>query len=73
MATIERYGDKYHYDDTPEMHKAVFDYLIENYFKKYGPLSGEGIMQDDDAQIYAPVVLGELCDEVIQFKWEEDE
>ena len=63
------------YDDTPEIHKKVFDYLIREYYSKYGYFSGEGIMQADNPQIYAPQVLSDLADDVIGFKedWADDE
>jgi len=56
------------FEKTPEMCEKVFDYLIENYYKKYEAFSGEIIMQDDDCQIYAPEVLSKIADNVIEFK-----
>lgn len=56
------------YEDSPEMHKKVFDHLIENYFKKHGSYCGESIMQSDDPQIYAPELLSEIADDIIKFE-----
>ena len=37
--------------------------MLTKYFAKHGV--GECIMQDDDAQIYAPVLLADIADDVL--------
>lgn len=72
--TIEnQWGTKITYEDSPEVHKAVFNHLIENYFKKHEQFSGEGILQDDDATIYAPDAMADIADDIIKFKFEEED
>lgn len=56
------------YEDTPEMHKRVFDYLIENYYKQHEVFDGETIQQSDDPTIDAPNVLSEIADDIIGFE-----
>ncbi len=60
------------YEDTPELHKKVFDALIREYYQKLEVTIGEVIMQNDDAIIAAPEVLADLADTVIKFDVEED-
>jgi len=64
MTINTSWGDNISYEDSPEVHKAVFDYLMENYFKKYDAYLGEVIMQSDDPQIYAPEILSEIADNI---------
>lgn len=63
-----KWGDKVSYEDNPEVHKKVFEYLMENYFKKYNCFFGEGIMQSDDPQIYAPQVMANIADDIVKFE-----
>lgn len=69
---IECSGYKVEYEDTPEIRDAVFEKLMESYFKEYGAYSGEVIMQSDDPIIYAPEVLAEIADDIIRFEYIED-
>ena len=39
---------------------------LEEWIKKYDAYLGEHIMQDDNCQIYAPVLLSEIVDEIIK-------
>lgn len=55
------------YEDTPEMHKKVFDKVLD-YFKKHEAFHGEVIMQCDDTIIDAPNVLADIADDIILFK-----
>lgn len=55
------------YEDTPEMHKKVFDKVLD-YFKKHEAFRGEVIMQCDNPIIDAPNVLAEIADDIISFK-----
>lgn len=57
------------WDDSPEMHKKVFDFLMENYFLKYEAFHGEVIMQNDECMISAPEVLSDIADEIVKFKF----
>jgi hypothetical protein len=67
----DKHGTWVEFEDSPEMHKKVFDFLIENYYKKHGFL-GEILMQDDKALISGPEVLADIADDVICFEVEED-
>ena len=55
------------FEDTPEMHKKVFDRLIE-FFKKHESFRGESVMQCDNPQIEAPGVLADIADDIIKFE-----
>lgn len=59
---------------TDEKRKAVCD-KIEEWMKKYGAYSGEKIGQDDDCQIYAPVLLEDIVDDIIKpdHNWDDEE
>jgi len=50
---------------TPEKKDAVCA-EIEKWIIKYGAYSGEKLMQDDDCQIEAPVLLADLVDDIIE-------
>ena len=69
----DKWGDEVSFEDSPELHKKVFEHLLENYFKKYNCYFGECIMQDDDSQIYAPEVLSDIADDIIKFDVNYDE
>lgn len=65
---------KYKFDDytvihssTPEMHKAVFD-AVMNYFLAHKAFHGEVIVQSDDCVIDAPNVMAHIADDIIKFK-----
>ena len=60
------------FEDTPEMHKAVFNKLMEYYFDT-GSFSGESIAQCDHAQIDASVILSDIADDIIKFKVKYDD
>lgn len=55
------------FEYTPEMHKAVFDTVLE-YYKKHHSFHGEVIGQSDNCIIDAPDVLANIADTVIKFK-----
>lgn len=55
------------YDDTPEVHKAVFEIVME-YFKDHEAFIGEVIVQDDNCIIDAPSVMARIADKIIKFK-----
>lgn len=57
---------EYEMDDSPETKDAVFQYLLENYIKKYDATAGEVIGQDDDCQIHAWEVLAEIVDDILK-------
>ena len=72
--TIEnQWQSKISYEDSPEVHKKVFDYLMENFYQKYDSYLGESIMQSDDPQIYAPEVLAEIADDIIKFEYTDED
>lgn len=60
------------YDSSPKTRDAVFDRLIDWYFK-HGSFNGESIIQCDDPSIDAPNILAEIADHIIKFdvRWDE--
>jgi hypothetical protein len=69
MKTItDKAGWKVTYDDSPKLHKAVFDKLMKDFFLKHQAYLGESITQCDDPQIEAPQILANLADKIIKFK-----
>lgn len=56
------------FEDSPEAHKEVFDYLVQNFYKKYQSFDGETICQSDDCMIEAHQVLAEIADSIIGFE-----
>lgn len=67
-----KYGDTvFKYSITDEEKDLIIDKLIAYYAKNCH--TGESIMQDDDSQIEAPLVLGEIVDEIIKFTETENE
>lgn len=50
-----------------EARDAVFARVLE-YYKEYGCFNGETICQMDDPQIYAPGVLADIADSILQFE-----
>lgn len=55
----------------PEVADAILNKVIEwmENPKRYASSSGEGIMQDDNCQIYAPVLISEIVDDILQPKF----
>ncbi len=74
MKTIEFDEFTLTYSDNLEVQKAVFDKLI-SWYMEYELFSGESIMQNDDGQIYAPVLLSDIADDIIKFdaNWKDDQ
>lgn len=71
MATIKgsfiKYGNvKVSYEITDETKDKIIERLIQYYSEHLW--YGEGIHQNDDAQIEAPIVLSHICDVIIQFE-----
>jgi len=60
------------YEDTPEVRDKVFERVLE-YVKKYNASSGESIHQDDDCIIYAPVVLSDIVDDILEMEWKDED
>lgn len=54
---------------TQEKLEEVFEKVLA-FAKKTGQFSGEGIAQNDDCNIYASSVLGEIWDDIIKPKEE---
>jgi hypothetical protein len=52
-------------DWTPEKKDAVV-MAIDRWLKKHNAWGGEMIMQDDDCQIEAPVLISDLVDDIIK-------
>lgn len=46
--------------------------LIEKWLQKYDAQSGEMIMQNDDCQIYASVLISDLVDDVIKPQYKDN-
>lgn len=66
--TFQVYGGnaEVSFNDTKKLRDEVFEAVLQ-YYIDYKH-SGEGIMQDDDAQIYAPQVLSDIADDIFKFK-----
>ena len=63
------------YPDDQKTRDMVFDMVIEYYFE-YKAFRGESIMQMDNPQIYAPVVLSEIADKIgfkVKYDWDKEE
>lgn len=71
--TIKLKDMKVTFQDDPETHKTVYN-LVLNWYLKHQAFSGESIMQNDDTQIEAPVLLSDLADDVFNFdvEWDDD-
>ena len=59
------------YDDNPSVRDEVFKKLIE-WYTEYNAFDGEMIVQCDNPQIYAPVVLSEIAENIIKFRYEDN-
>ena len=55
------------FEDTPEMHKKVFDRVVQ-FYKDHESFHWECIMQCDNPQIEAPSVLADIADDIIKFE-----
>lgn len=64
--SFKKYNDTISYKITEGQQEKIIRCLMKYYIKYCH--DGEGIMQDDDAQIYAPNTLAEICDKYITFK-----
>lgn len=65
---------KYHkieYNLDEKIKEKCFKALIE-WYSEYELFDGETIMQNDNGLIEAPVVLSEIADNIIKFKYLED-
>lgn len=73
MATRTKSNGTVIYDDTPEMHKRVFDHVMA-WFHEHECYCGEDIIQMDKPQETAAPMLADLADDVIKFDvtWNED-
>ena len=68
----DSYGQKVYYNDSQEVKDKVFEKLLE-YFKEYEAFCGDSICQMDNPQIYAPVYLAEIADDIIEFEVDYDD
>lgn len=57
------------YKDNPDIHKLVFNKVME-YFIMHQSFSGEVIVQDDNCNIDASSVMASIADNIIKFKVE---
>ncbi len=70
--TIRKEDFEVSYADTEAVRIAAFQKLIE-FFVKHESFSGESICQDDNCQIEAPGLLGEIADQIgFEVDWLED-
>ncbi len=69
MRTITNDDRTVTFDDSPEMHRRVFDHVV-GWYQSHGYYSGEGIMQADKPQETAAEMLAYLADNVIKFQTE---
>lgn len=67
-----QWGDKVVYQDDQETRNKVFEKVME-YFTKYEALCGESIMQSDNPQIYAASYFADIADDIIKFKYVNEE
>lgn len=61
-------GDRYYFNDDEETRDAVFERVMQ-YFRDFECFEGESIHQSDDPQIYAPDVMSDIADKILQFRW----
>lgn len=67
-------GDyKYEIQYSPEVADAVLNKIIEWMGKHSASSHGEGIMQDDNCQIYAPELIADIVDDILKPKCLDDE
>lgn len=74
MITERMDGFTLTYNDSQEAKNRIFDEVV-NWCKKYRSYSGESIMQRDDPQIFAPVLIARLADEILKFDqhWDDED
>lgn len=72
MAKIELIDCSVSYRDDPDTKEVIFQKILKFYLE-YRLFSGESIMQDDDAQLYGPVLLADIVDDILCFEvdWNE--
>lgn len=69
---FEKYGDVIKYNISDEQKDKIIHRLIEYYADPKHCHFGEDIHQDDDSIIDAPSVLSDICDNIIQFKTDDE-
>jgi hypothetical protein len=69
MTTIETKNAKITYPNDPETKNKVYQKLIE-WYAKYELFHGESIVQSDDGNINAPIIISEIVDDIIKFEIE---
>lgn len=60
------------YLETDEIKQQVLDKIIE-WCKEYNAHSGEMLCQSDDCQIYAPILIADIIDDILQFESNDEE
>lgn len=68
---IDSWGNRYTFNDDDVTKQKVFDRVMD-YFLKYECFCGESIHQSDDPLIYAPNVMSDIADDILQFKYKGD-
>lgn len=60
--------------DDPATKEAVFNAVIQ-FFKDHQMFSGESIMQSDNPQIEAPILMSNIADDILKFnvKYKDEE
>jgi hypothetical protein len=66
VRSIQMDGYTVEFNDSREMRDAVFESIVQ-FCQKHGSFAGESIMQRDDPQAEAPVLLSDICDDIIKF------
>lgn len=63
---------KVSFEDSQELRDKVFKKVLD-YYLEHEAFNGESIMQSDNPQIFAPMVMSEIADEIIKFdvEWKE--
>jgi hypothetical protein len=60
------------YKDDPRTRDLVYEYILK-WFLEHESFSGECIRQNDEVQMDAPDLLGDLADDVFEFDVEQSE
>lgn len=71
MTTMQREGFTVTYDDSPEVHKAVYDRILK-WFMEQDHYCGDSIHQSDSTYEDAPNLLTDIAEKCFKFKekWE---
>lgn len=66
----DNYGSEVSFNDDSDTRHKIYNKLLEWYLEH--DTSGEGIQQSDDSIIDAPVILSDIADDILCFKYERE-